>query len=205
MKLLPFLAAHGFPWSQALISLVSALIGGFIAGFLTVLAQDKAIRAQRQAVQDAETREVSGILKAIEEELSDVDGWFIDWLEKALKDRPQQPLDVTPTRQNPFTIFDANAAAIGKIADPELRQLIVRSYIRAKTLLDLVNHYAEKYTVWEQLRHGIGGDASRPLSMRDVSMRDELLVRTSDIERLIKEIKPILTRALELLRKTSAK
>ena len=200
MKLLPFLAAHGFPWSQAIISLLSALIGGFIAGFLTVLAQDKAIRAQRQTVQDAEVREVSGILKAIEEELSDVDGWLIDWLEQALKDRPQQPLNVTPVYQNPFTIFDANAAAIGKIADPELRQLIVRSYIRTKTLLDLVNHYAEKYTVWEHLRHGIGGDASRALSMRD-----ELLVRTSDIERLIKEIKPILTRSLELLRKTSTR
>jgi hypothetical protein len=200
MKLLPFLAAHGFPWSQAIISLVSALIGGFIAGFLTVLAQDKAIRAQRQAVLDAEAREVTGILKAIEEELSDVDGWFIDWLEKAWKDRPQQPLNVTPIHQNPFTIFDANAAAIGKIADPELRQLIIRSYIRAKTLLDLVNHYCEKYIIWEQLRHGIGADASGALSMRD-----ELLARMSEIERLTEGIKPILTRALELLRKTSAK
>jgi hypothetical protein len=200
MKLLPFLAAHGFPWSQAAISLVSALIGGLIAGFLTVLAQDKAIRAQRQTVQDAEAREVSGILKAIEEELSDVDGWFIDWLEKTLKDRPQQPLNITPIHQNPFTIFDANAAAIGKIADPELRQMIIRSYIRAKTLLDLVNHYSEKYTIWEQLRHGIGADTSGALSMRD-----ELLVRMSDIERLTEGIKPTLTRALELLRKTSAK
>lgn len=200
MKLLPFLAAHGFPWSQAIISLVSALIGGFIAGLLTVLAQDKAVRAQRQAVLDAEAREVSGILKAIEEELSDVDGWFIDWLEKTLRDRPQQPIYVTPIHQNPFTIFDANAAAIGKIADPELRQMIIRSYIRAKTLLDLVNHYSEKYTIWEQLRHGIGADTSGALSMRD-----ELLVRTSDIERLTEEIKPILTRALELLRKTSVK
>ena len=200
MKFLPFLAAHGFPWSQAIISLVSALIGGFIAGFLTVMAQDKAIRAQRQTVQDAEAREVSGILKAIEEELSDVYGWYIDWLEKTLKDRPQQPLNITPSHQNPFTIFDANAAAIGKIADPELRQLIVRSYIRTKTLLDVVNHYAEKYTVWEHLRHGIGGDASRALSMRD-----ELLIRTSDIERLIKEVKPIVTRSLELLRKASTR
>ena len=145
---MPFLAAHGFPWSQAIISLVSALIGGFIAGFLTVIAQDKAIRAERQTVQDAEAREVSGILKAIEEELSDVDGWLIDWLEQELKDRPQQPLRVTPIYQNPFTIFDANASAIGKIADAELRQLIIRSYIRTKTLLDIVNHYAEKYTVW---------------------------------------------------------
>ena len=200
MKLLPFLAVHAFPWSQAIISLVSALIGGFIAGFLTVLAQDKAIRAQRQAVQDAEAREVSGILKAIEEELSDIDGWFIDWLEKTLKDRPQQPLNITPIHQNPFTIFDANAAAIGKIADPELRQMIIRSYIRAKTLLDLVNHYAEKYIIWQQLRHGIGADASGTLSMRD-----ELLVRMNDIEKLSKGIKPILTRALELLRKISAK
>lgn len=200
MKFSPFLAAHGFPWSQAIISLVSALIGGFIAGLLTVLAQDKAVRAQRQAVLDAEAREVSGILKAIEEELSDVDGWFIDWLEKTLRDRPQQPIYVTPIHQNPFTIFDANAAAIGKIADPELRQMIIRSYIRAKTLLDLVNHYSEKYTIWEQLRHGIGADTSGALSMRD-----ELLVRTSDIERLTEEIKPILTRALELLRKTSVK
>lgn len=200
MKLLSFLAAHGFPWSQAAISLVSALIGGLIAGFLTVLAQDKAIRAQRQTVEDAEAREVSGILKAIEEELSDVDGWFIDWLEKALKDRPQQPLNITPIHQNPFTIFDANAAAIGKIADPELRQMIIRSYIRAKTLLDLVNHYSEKYTIWEQLRHGVGGDTSGALSMRD-----ELLVRMSDIERLTKETKPILARSLEFLRKTSTK
>ena len=199
MKLLPFLAVHAFPWSQAIISLVSALIGGFIAGFLTVLAQDKAIRAQRQAVQDAEAREVSGILKAIEEELSDVYGWYIDWLEKTLKDRPQQPLNITPSHQNPFTIFDANAAAIGKIADPELRQMIIRSYIRAKTLLDLVNHYCEKYIIWQQLRHGTGADAPGALSMRD-----ELLVRMNDIERLTEEIKPILTRALELLRKTSA-
>jgi hypothetical protein len=200
MKFLPLLAAHGFPWSQALISLASALIGGFIAGFLTVLAQDKAIRAQRQSVQDADAREVSGILKAIEEELSDVDGWFIDWLEQTLKERTQQPLNITPIHQNPFTIFDANAAAIGKIADPELRQMIIRSYIRAKTLLDLVNHYSEKYIVWEQIRHGIGADASGALSMRD-----ELLARMSDIERLTTGIKPILTRALELLRKTNAK
>jgi hypothetical protein len=36
-------------------------------------------------------------------------------------------------------------------------------------------------------------------------MRDELLVRMNDIERLTEGIKPVLTRALELLRKTSAK
>jgi hypothetical protein len=121
-------------------------------------------------------------------------------LEKTLKDRSQQPLNITPIHQNPFTIFDANAAAIGKIADPELRQMIIRSYIRAKTLLDLVNHYSEKYTIWQQLRHGIGAD-----TLGALSMRDELLVRMSDIERLTEGIKPTLTRALELLRKTSAK
>jgi hypothetical protein len=200
MKSLLFLASHGFPWSQAVISLISSFVGGLIAGFFAIRAQDKAIRAQALAAYAAEARQVEGILKAIEQELLVMDHWLVSSLLQDMEHwDQQQPLNVLPFNQDLFTIYDANAAAVGRIASPELQRLIVTTYTQAKNLVDLVNQNAERYKTWDQLRHGTGTDPSRAQLMRD-----DLLSRARMIKRMTLDFKSCIAATLGLLKRINA-
>lgn len=102
------LATHGFPWSELVISLIGGLIGGLTGGFFAVLAQDKAIRAQRESDREAEEREVDGVLRSIEHELNEIEHGFLAPLEAAFpenckSDQSGLPLKTPSINQNLFT------------------------------------------------------------------------------------------------------
>ncbi len=160
------LATHGFPWAELVISLIGGLIGGLTGGFFAVLAQDKAIRAQRKSDREAEEREVNGVLKSIEHELNEIEHGFLAPLEAAFpesrkSDQSGLPLKTPSINQNLFTIYDSNAGKIGKVADANTRHLIVRIYTSAKLSVDILNQYNRTYQVWDRLRHGFGTEPSQ--------------------------------------------
>ena len=123
MQPLPCLAAHGFPWTELVVSAVGGLIGGLIGGLFAVWAQHNANRAQRQLNLDAEAREVNGILKSIEDELFVIEHWLIASLENIFNERDkkgqsQVPLKAPSVYQNLFSVYDSNAGALGESRTP---------------------------------------------------------------------------------------
>lgn len=160
------IATHGFPWPELVVSLIGGLIGGLTGGLFAVLAQNNAIRAQRESDREAEEREVNGVLKSIEVELNEIEHGFLAPLEAAFpesgkSDQSGLPLKTPSVNQSLFTIYDSNAGKIGKIADAKTRHLIVRVYTSAKLTVDILDEYNRTYKAWDRLRHGTGTEPSR--------------------------------------------
>ena len=191
------LATHGFPWAELVISLIGGLIGGLTGGFFAVLAQDKAIRAQRESDREAEEREVNGVLKSIEDELNEIEHGFLSsleapFLESRKSDQSGLPLKPPSINQNLFTIYDSNAGKIGKVRDAKTRQLIVRMYTSAKLTVDILNQYNRTYQVWDRLRHGTGTEPSRAqqIAPEVLHWESELRRGTSVLRDLISALVP---------------
>ena len=133
------------------------LIGGLIGGLFAVLAQIVASGAQRRRDRKTERQAVTATLEAMEAELEafqkgvldELSGIFKDWDQKWLA---QVPINLPPVNQNYFTVFESNAATIGRIKDPQLRQSMVNVYSTAKGLVDAVSYNTQKYWIWERLR-----------------------------------------------------
>jgi hypothetical protein len=119
--------------------------------------------------------------------------------ERDKKGQSQLPLKAPAVYQNLFSIYDSNAGALGKVTDPTTRQLIVRTYTRAKTLVDMLNQYNQRYQVWDSLRHGTGTEPTR-----SQQMYPDLLEWASEIRRLNLEIRPFLSALLKRLKEPSA-
>ncbi len=133
------------------------LVGGLIGGSFAVLAQIVANGAQRRRDRKTERQAVTAALEAMEAELEvfqkvvldELSGIFKDWDQKWLA---QVPINLPPVNQNYFTVFESNAATIGRIKDPQLRQSMVNVYSTAKGLVDAVSYNTQKYWIWERLR-----------------------------------------------------
>ena len=133
------------------------LVGGLIGGSFAVLAQIVANGAQRRRDRKTERQAVTATLEAMEAELEvfqkvvldELSGIFKDWDQKWLA---QVPINLPPVNQNYFTVFESNAATIGRIKDPQLRQSMVNVYSTAKGLVDAVSYNTQKYWIWERLR-----------------------------------------------------
>jgi hypothetical protein len=193
------LATHGFPWAELVTSVGGGLVGGLIGGLFAVLAQDKAIQAQRESDREAESRQIKGVLKAIEDELFVIEHWLIGSLGTVFPkgvptNQPQAPVKIPFIDQNLFTIYDSNAGNLGKVPDEETRHLIVRTYTRAKTLIDMVNQYSARYQAWDRLRHGTGTEPSQ-----SQQIFPELMGWSAEIRRLLDEIKPFVAALKERL------
>jgi hypothetical protein len=199
-----FFASHAFPWSQLLINaavaVIGGLAGGLVGGLFAVHAQDKAIRAQREDALATERRQVNGIVQSIEQEIKEIQRWFGS-LEEIFKARDKEgksnePVNIAAVNQNLFIIYDSNAAALGRIANVELRQNIVQFYTRAKTLVDLLNQNNTQFAAWNRLRTGIGNDPSQSMQLRP-----DLINWAHKIQKSFNDLEPMAARLLNLLEK----
>ena len=143
-------------WLTPVSSLVAAVIGGWIAGWCSIRAQDKATIAERKRDRETERAATCAILRAVRAELNTFHENFLIKLEEIFKGRDaanidaRTPLGIAPLRQNYFVVFDSNAAALGKIEDPKLLEKMVRDYAAAKSLLDAINHNSQQlYQCWD--------------------------------------------------------
>jgi hypothetical protein len=126
----------------------SAVIGAVVGGLFAVLAQTIANRALRKRDRQTERRALLAILQAILAELETLKADNLDPLQKQLKGSPRGVHHTPPVLQNRCSVYESNAAALGKIDDPELLKRIVRVYGQIKALLDQVNLNYQRFVAY---------------------------------------------------------
>lgn len=140
-------------------SLFAAILGGGISGGLTYFGVHATIKHEQRKVADAETQAVRAFRKAILTELQSILSHYLESVGNELgKHTKDQPFMVYyQASEDYFTIFNSNAHLIGKVEDDALRSEIVRTYSRAKGLLDslrLNNSFVRGYEEFhEKARH----------------------------------------------------
>jgi len=124
--------------SDALVAFFGAVVGGGITGYYTLKATDKAIRDQNEKELKREEKEVQNLLDALGVELNALWGFHMRRVGEKIEQLPDgQPLEFYyPLTQDYFTIYNANAAMIGRIKDAALREAIVVCYNKCKKVVD---------------------------------------------------------------------
>lgn len=170
-----------------------ALIGGLIGGLFAVLAQIVANWAQRRRDRKTEHQAVTATLEAMEAELEafqkgvldELSGIFKDWDQKWLG---QVPINLPSVNQNYFTVFESNAATIGRIKDPQLRQNVVNVYSTAKGLVDAVTYSTQKYWIWERLRRVANTSGSQEATDDLIRWANVIRVQVGKLQTAVPEL-----------------
>lgn len=118
--------------------LMSALVGGAVAGYFALLGVKRAISADREIQRVAEEKEIQGVLTALYHEIETLWERCMDTAGRQLESLNQgEMLNMFyPVFQDYFTFFHANAAIIGRIPNSSLRKSIVATYTKGKGLND---------------------------------------------------------------------
>jgi hypothetical protein len=131
-----------------IVSLLAAIVGGWIAGKYALRAQKQAAEDQRQRDLEAERRTINSTLQAIGTELTVLKADFLDTLQQVYdgrEDRCERAFEIRgPLSRNYFAVFESNAAMLGKIGDKDLREKIIRVYGSTKSLFDYLNYYSRQ-------------------------------------------------------------
>ena len=117
----------------------SALTGAVVGGLFAVLVQALSNQAQRKRDRQTERQALLAILQAILAELETLKTDCLDPLRGQLKKSPPGVHATAPVLQNRCSVYESNAAALGKIDNSELLKKIVSVYGQIKGLLDQMN------------------------------------------------------------------
>ena len=112
----------------------SALYGALVGGLFVLLAQLLANWAQRERDRQTEKQALTGTLRAIQAEVLVLRADFLMPLWDRLKAAEPGPFPTMPVQKNFFVVFESNAAALGRIRDPNLITNIASVYGQAKFL-----------------------------------------------------------------------
>jgi hypothetical protein len=100
-----------------LVSLLAAIIGGWIAGRYALLAQKQAAEDQLKRDVEALRRTINSALQAIGTELAALKADFLDRLQQVYdgrEDRRERSFQVRgPLSRNYFAVFESSAAILG--------------------------------------------------------------------------------------------
>jgi hypothetical protein len=142
----------------SIISLLAAMIGGWIAGRYALRAQKQAAEDQRQRDVETERRAINSSLLAIGTELTVLKADFLDRLQEVYdrsEDWHERGFQIRgPLSRNYFAVFQSNAAMLGKIDDKDLREKIIRVYGSAKSLFDYLNYYSRQSDTAKEAKLG---------------------------------------------------
>lgn len=129
-------------WKDAVIPLISALIGavlGGLAAFLTSRhALDKSHDNALNLQETARLESVRGFILGIQTEIHTIlETYQAEWIEVIKSLKPGDPFEYTyPVTQTYFTVFENGANLVGQVPDDELRSLIIRIYTTARGVID---------------------------------------------------------------------
>jgi hypothetical protein len=119
-------------------SLLSAVIGGFIAGAFSLWAVDKAYKNDLNKGRQQDEELVRGFVFSVKTEIEILweryhagAGEQIDALEKG-----KPLLMYYPVTQEYFTIYNNSSFLVGRIKSDKLRKAIVAAYTNARSLID---------------------------------------------------------------------
>jgi hypothetical protein len=166
----------------SIVSLLAAMIGGWIAGKYALRAQKQAAEDQRQRDVEAERRMINSVLQAVGTELTVLKTDFLDRLQQVYEGREdlrERGFEVRGSlSRNYFAVFQSNAAMLGKIGDKDLREKIIRVYGSAKSLFDFLNYYSRQ--------NHTGKDAKlEELEQKIKAQIEEIQKMESDVQKLI--------------------
>jgi len=129
----------------------AAIVGAVIGGLFAVVAQLLSSVWQSKSERSAERRVTNGILQAVTTELEVFKVKYPDAFARMFDESQSGIPKVAMINQNVFSVFDSNAAALGRITDPALRRKIVSVYTGLKAIVDTVNHYSQQRTLWSEV------------------------------------------------------
>jgi hypothetical protein len=156
-------------WGTVTASLLGAITGGGVAGYLALRGVYKTQEKELQKQERAKRELLKALYQAIHDEVESLwDAYqkgFGQDLE-ALGDG--NALDVYyPPNQESLTIFTGNAVLIGQVPDHDLRRLVVTTYTKARGIIDayrvnndLVSQRDHWYWTFEQT----GNDVHRRIA-----------------------------------------
>lgn len=138
---------------QNLFGFFSGLIGAGVGGWFTLYAAKITIRQAAEAENRQDAKEIQNLLDALGVELGTL--WTlhaqrIGAIVAELTDG-EPFLYYYPLSQDYFTIYNANAACIGKIQDASLREAIVVTYNKCKKVVDGFNYNNTLFNDWRAL------------------------------------------------------
>ena len=131
---LGFLSPGGSVFSEA-------VLGGLTAGLLTVIATLLGFYHQRKHFKQKKNNLTENLLKAIHSEIKSIwNGYYENIGQKIEKLNDDIPFLIHyPMAKNFFTIYDGNSSSIGALADSNLRDMIIRTYVTSKCMIDLLH------------------------------------------------------------------
>jgi len=163
--------------------LIGGITGGIITGIYTLKATDKALREENDKEIRREEKEVQNLLDALGVEIKTLWNFHMKRVGGRIEAMPDgQPLEFYyPLTQDYFTIYNSNAAMIGRIKDCDVREAIVVCYNKCKKVVDGFKYNNELVREYRDLNN-IPGKTSQE-EQRTASKLKELI----DYARLIKE------------------
>jgi hypothetical protein len=166
----------------SIVSLLAAIIGGWIAGKYALRAQKQAAEDQRQRDVEAERRTINSTLQAIGTELTVLKADFLDRLQQVYdgrEDRREPGFPIGgPLSRNYFAVFESNAAMLGKIGDNDLREKIIRVYGSAKSLFDYLNYYSRQ------------SDTGKDAKLEELEQK--IRVQIEEIQKMVSDVQKII-------------
>ncbi len=119
-------------------SLVSAIIGGLIAGGFALLATHISYKNQIKQAQENDEKLIKSLLQSIHDEIETIYEIYQDSIgEKIDSLNEGEALNVYyPIESDYFTVYRSNCFLIGRITDNDLRKQIIKTYTLAQGMVD---------------------------------------------------------------------
>lgn len=132
-------------------SVVSALVGGAIAGFFSLRAVDRSAKKDSEMRKKEEESLLNAFLLSIRDEVDTLWDRYMWGIGEELEKLPENQafLWYYPITQSYFSVYDNNSSLIGKIKDNNLRKLIIITYTQAKGLIDSYRFNNEMVKAYE--------------------------------------------------------
>jgi hypothetical protein len=126
-----------FDWNTV-VSAASGFVGALVGGWCTLRATEALNKHSDAKQADAEEATIKGFYQAVYAEIDALWTRYYETTGRPLENSPQHSAFefYYPVYHDYFTVYTSNAHLIGKIADPDLRHAIVKSYTLARGMLD---------------------------------------------------------------------
>ena len=123
-------------------TIIASVIGGLIGGYMAILASRQSAKDaffySLQLQERTQVETVKGVILALQAEIKTLleiyETEFKEEIEALEEDKEFDSF--YPVTQNYFILYEQNARYVGLIPDDELRDLIIKTYLRGRTILD---------------------------------------------------------------------
>ncbi|MCM7502925.1 hypothetical protein [Enterobacter kobei] len=135
------------------ISVISAVIGGIIAGYFSLRATNQSHANQKEIAEQNELQVIKSLLQAIHDELETVfENYQASMGNRIESLQDGQPLFwYYPLVSDFFNVYNGNTFLIGRIKDHDLRKNIIKTYTLGKGMIDsyrMNNDLVQKTERW---------------------------------------------------------